>query len=291
MTSNRKRVLIFGGTGMAGHMVYYHLKSTNKYDLYNTVFRSKLTDDSILCDVRESRMVLNVIKELKPNIIVNCVGALIKESVSNPDNAILLNAWFPHLLSKLAFEVNAQLIHISTDCVFSGKKGSYKYDDFRDADDIYGRSKALGELINDNDITIRTSIIGPELKEKGEGLFNWFLNSKNIVNGYTNVFWSGITTYELANKIEFFIDFYQPGIYQLTNGIKISKHNLLLLINDVFSLNLKVIPHKTKNSDKSIVPNLDKLPFTIPDYSLQLKLLKKQMTICNDLYKKYSVTK
>lgn len=281
-----QKILIIGATGMAGHIIYFHLKSQNKYALYNTVFRSKLTDDSITCDVRNKDELINVIKTIKPDFIVNCVGALIKESQTHPDNAILLNAWLPHFLSKLAHENGSRLIHISTDCVFSGKKGGYKVDDFRDADDLYGRSKAIGEIINDRDITIRTSIIGPELKEKGEGLFHWFFSSENTVNGYTNVFWSGITTLELANIIEFFIDFFKPGLYQLTNGIKISKYSLLLLINDVFSLDRKVIPHETKYSDKSIVPNLTSLPISIPDYLVQLNDLKMQMRLYKDFYKK-----
>ena len=153
-----KKVLLFGATGMAGHVVYYYLQSTGKYDISNVVYRTPLTEDSIIVDVTNRDAVADVVHRVHPEIIINCVGILIKGSREHPDNAILINAYFPHLLKRLSDEVGAKLIHISTDCVFSGKKGNYTEDDFRDADDVYGRSKALGEIINDKDLTIRTSI-------------------------------------------------------------------------------------------------------------------------------------
>ena len=183
MTKNK--VLIFGATGMAGHIVYYYLQNTGRYEVVNAVYRTKLTDDSIVVDVTDKDAVANLVRETRSDLIINCIGVLIKGSKDHPDNAIFINAYFPHLLKKLADEVGAKLIHVSTDCVFSGKKGNYNESDFRDADDIYGRSKALGEIINDKDLTIRTSIIGPELKLNGEGLFHWFMHQKGKVNGFT----------------------------------------------------------------------------------------------------------
>ena len=125
-----------------------------------------------------------MVHRVHPEIIINCVGILIKGSREHPDNAILINAYFPHLLKRLSDEVGAKLIHISTDCVFSGKKGNYTEDDFRDADDVYGRSKALGEIINDKDLTIRTSIIGPELKENLLNLFKEIWGKDTVIKPY-----------------------------------------------------------------------------------------------------------
>ena len=170
-----KKVLLFGATGMAGHVVYYYLQSTGKYNITNVVFRIPLTADSIIVDVTDRNAVTKVIADVNPEIIINCVGVLVEGAKRYPDNAILINAYFPHLLKKLSDEIGAKLIHISTDCVFSGKKGNYTEEDIPDAQDVYGRSKALGEIINDKDLTIRTSIIGPELKKNGEGLFHWFM--------------------------------------------------------------------------------------------------------------------
>ena len=159
----KKKILLLGATGMAGHVAYHYLNETNKYEIVDVVFRNKLTADSIVLDVTDKHATEELIKTVKPDIIVNCIGILIKGSRQHPDNAIYINAYFPHLLERLSSEINAKLIHISTDCVFSGKKGNYTEYDFRDADDVYGRSKALGEVENDRDLTIRTSIIGPEL--------------------------------------------------------------------------------------------------------------------------------
>lgn len=117
-----KKVLLFGATGMAGHVVYYYLQSTGKYDISNVVYRTPLTEDSIIVDVTNRDAVADVVHRVHPEIIINCVGILIKGSREHPDNAILINAYFPHLLKRLSDEVGAKLIHISTDCVFRERK-------------------------------------------------------------------------------------------------------------------------------------------------------------------------
>lgn len=238
---------------MAGHIAYFYLKSTGKYEIKNVVFRNKLTEDSIIVDVANQNEVASLVKEIKPDIILNCIGVLIKGSSKRPDNAILINAYFPHLLKRLADEVGGKLIHISTDCVFSGEKGSYAENDFRDADDIYGRSKALGEIINDKDLTIRTSIIGPELKKEGEGLFNWFMNQSGEVNGYTEAYWGGVTTLELAKAIDNALDNDLKGLVHLTNGHKIAKYNLLQLFKKIWNKNITINPYNGKSVDKSLL--------------------------------------
>ena len=217
------RILLFGATGMAGHVVYTYLKENVSYQIINVVFRNKLNEESIVVDVTNKQEVSSLIMKLKPNIIINCVGVLIKGANEDPENAIYINAYFPHLLKKLSDKINAKIIHISTDCVFTGKKRVYTEADFKDADDIYGKSKSLGELINNKDLTIRTSIIGPELKIDGEGLFHWFMFEKGSVNGYTNAIWGGVTTIELAKAITTAIDKDIRGLVHLSNGSSISK--------------------------------------------------------------------
>lgn len=249
----KKKILLFGATGMAGHIAYFYLKSTGKYEITNVVFRNKLTEDSIIVDVANQDEVASLVKEIKPDIILNCIGVLIKGSSKRPDNAILINAYFPHLLKRLTDQVGGKLIHISTDCVFSGEKGSYAENDFRDADDIYGRSKALGEIINDKDLTIRTSIIGPELKKEGEGLFNWFMNQSGEVNGYTEAYWGGVTTLELAKAIDNALDNDLKGLVHLTNGHKIAKYNLLQLFKKIWNKNITINPYNGKSVDKSLL--------------------------------------
>lgn len=279
-----KKILLFGATGMAGHMVYYFLRETKKYKIDNVVFRNKLTEDSIQLDVTNNNAVSKLVKTIKPDIIINCIGVLIKGSKENPDNAILLNAYFPHLLKRLSDEVNATLIHISTDCVFSGKKGNYSEIDFRDADDVYGRSKALGEIINEKDLTIRTSIIGPELKENGEGLFHWFMKNSGNVNGYTNAYWGGVTTLELAKAIDVAIENNLAGLVHLSNGEKISKFDLLNLIKKIWQKNdIKINPYNEKSVDKSLLKS-DRFNFRVPKYSEMMYQLDEWMKNNENLY-------
>lgn len=237
---------------MAGHVVFLYLKSLDKYEIYNTVFRKKLTDDSIVMNATDPAAIDRVMEEISPDIVINCIGALIRESREHPDNAVLLNAWLPNYLQKVCRSHGAKLIHISTDCVFSGKKGHYSETDFRDADDVYGRSKALGEINNDHDLTIRTSIIGPELKENGEGLFHWFMTQKGLVYGFKTAIWSGVTTLELAKAIDYAIDHNSVGLVQLSNGEGISKYDLLCLFRDIWHRDIKIIPDERNHTDKSI---------------------------------------
>ena len=118
------RVLVLGSTGLIGHQVFRYLKATGDYDLYNFAFRKKFENSTILLDARNEEDYLQNIKKIAPNFIINCVGILINGSKKNPEDAIFLNAYMPHRLARLANDINARLIHISTDCVFSGNKGS-----------------------------------------------------------------------------------------------------------------------------------------------------------------------
>ncbi|MBQ4904563.1 MULTISPECIES: dTDP-4-dehydrorhamnose reductase family protein [Alistipes] len=279
-----KKILLFGATGMAGHIVYYYLQSTGKYEIVNAVFRTPLTKSSIIVDVSDREMVKDVVHRVRPEIILNCVGVLVKGSKEHPDNAILINAYFPHLLKKLADEIDAKLIHISTDCVFSGKRGNYTEEDFRDADDVYGRSKALGEIINDKDLTIRTSIIGPELKKNGEGLFHWFMNQHGSVNGFRTAIWSGVTTLELAKAIDYAITRNQTGLVQLSNGTGISKYDLLRLFKRIWNRkDIEILPFDGNGIDKSIAKS-EKFDYKVPDYESMLLEQYEWMLIHKDLY-------
>lgn len=275
----KKKILVLGATGMAGHVVYYYLKETEKYEMHNVVFRNKLTEDSIVLDVTDKEAVASTIKQENPDIIINCIGILIKGSKDYPDNAIYINAYFPHLLKKLSDEVGAKLIHISTDCVFSGKKGNYTETDFRDADDVYGRSKALGEVINDKDLTIRTSIIGPELKKNGEGLFHWFMNQTGEVNGFKTAIWGGVTTLELAKAIDYAIEKETIGLVQLSNGEGISKYDLLNLFKEIWHKDIIIKPYDGNGIDKSIAKS-ENIDYQICSYREMLQEL-------NDWQKKY----
>jgi len=283
-----KTILVLGSTGMVGHMVCNHLSARKDFNVINVAARKPLNSSTILIDVTDKDSLVKFIKKEKIDIIINCVGILLKGSKNNPANAIYINAFLPHLLSSLVSENNGKLIHISTDCVFSGIKGDYLPDDFKDAQDIYGLSKSLGEIINEHDLTIRTSVIGPEIKDDGEGLLHWFLTQNGKINGYTDTYWTGITTLQLAKFILQSIDKNLTGLLQYSNGCKISKYELLRIFQKTWDKNnIEIIPIPGKNIDKSLIPTYPQTIFPVPDYQKMCDELGFYMNNHPELYGKY----
>ena len=281
------KILLLGATGMLGHVVYQQLKSLKNTELHNLVFRTKLDSYSRICNVLNKEELEAIVREIRPSCVVNCIGALKKQSVEHPDEAIYLNAVLPHQLASWCSAWKGRLVHVSTDCVFSGNRGAYAEGDFRDADDVYGRSKALGEVSYGNHITLRTSIIGPELKEKGEGLMHWFFNQSGKTPGYETVFWSGVTTLELSKAILWAIDTELSGLFQVTNGHRINKYELLKEIKNTFGLNQITLEKKVAyQSDKSLIPSI-RHDFKVQDYSSMLLELKAFMEAQTDKYHYY----
>jgi len=275
-----KKILILGATGMAGHMIYYYLLSLNKYEIYTVCFRNKITEDSIVLDVYNTDGIKIVLRQFDPDYIINCVGVLVNGAKRSPENAIYINAYFPHLLVRLINEQNpsSRLIHISTDCVFSGSKGSYVDNDIKDALDIYGMTKNLGEIIDNKNLTLRTSIIGPELKENGEGLMHWIFLQKNGINGYEKSIWGGITTLELAKAVYQCIEHNVTNLYQLSNGEKISKYALIQLIVNQFKRDITVQKVDGIITDKSIIPSVrDDFCFVVSSYTNMIEELYQFM--------------
>lgn len=282
------KYLLFGAGGMAGHVIYRHLKEKG-HDIIGTSRQKTPFEENILMDASNFIAVEKLIKKEKPQFIINAIGVLIKGSQKSISNAILMNSYFPHFLAGLAKHHNSKLIHISTDCVFSGNKigGGYTESDFQDADDVYGRTKALGEVINERDLTIRTSIIGPELKENGEGLFHWFMKSSGTIRGFSQVFWSGVTTFELANAIEV-LSPKNKGLIHLTNNRKISKYDMLLQLKMIWEKeNIEIKAYNDIEKDKSIRDSYGKLPYEIPDYIEMFQEMKEKMEENKNLYKQY----
>ena len=252
----RKRVLILGSTGMLGHVIYNVLQNQSNIELFDMSFRTKLTKKSIICDVAKVDTLEEQIKKINPVVILNCVGVLLKNSKINPANTIFINSYLPHKLRDIAVKINARVIQISTDCVFNGNRGHNSENTLPNASDIYGRSKSLGELNNSFDLTIRTSIIGPELKHNGEGLLHWLFNQSGNIYGYKNVFWSGVTTLELSKAILFSINNEISGLWNLTNGTEISKYDLIEKVINIFQLNkITLKQHNEKTSNKTLISN------------------------------------
>ena len=270
----RKRVLILGSTGMLGHVIYNVLQNQSNIELFDMSFRTKLTKKSIICDVSKVDTLEKQIKKINPVVIVNCVGVLLKNSKINPANTIFINSYLPHKLRDIAVKINARVIQISTDCVFNGNRGHNSENTLPNASDIYGRSKSLGELNNSFDLTIRTSIIGPELKHNGEGLLHWLFNQSGNIYGYKNVFWSGVTTLELSKAILFSINNETSGLWNLTNGTEISKYDLIEKVINIFQLNkINLKQDNEKTSNKTLISNRE-IEFKVNSYDKMIVDLK-----------------
>lgn len=283
-----KKILILGSAGMLGHVVCKYFDGLNNYQIIDASYPFKFRNESTILNVLDNDKLIEFLEKTSPEIVINCIGILIKGSTTDPANAIYINSYLPHLISKVIKKWNGKLIHISTDCVFSGTKGNYSESDFKDADDIYGRSKSLGEINNESDLTIRTSIIGPELKKNGEGLFHWFMNQKIQINGFTEVYWTGVTTFELARAIHASIEQNLTGLINISAKQKISKYNLLLEIKEIFDFpNIIITPSNEKVEDKSIISLRTDFDFEVKGYTEMLRDLFHYMTINDKLYKHY----
>lgn len=265
-----KKILVLGAAGMAGHMIFTYLRELGKYEVVGTTNANDIDGVNTKLNIFDMEEVSSVIEKTKPDFIINCIGMLIRAAKTNPEKTIYGNAYFPHFLKKQAEKVGAKLIHISTDCVFSGKTGKYTESSFKDATDIYGLSKNLGEIIDDNHLTIRTSIIGPEIKKNGEGLFHWFMSQEGEITGFKSNFWSGVTTLELAKFIDWTIEHPQSGLIHLTNNLPISKYDLLQLFNKIYDRNIIINTDKDYVCDKSFLNTNLEINFSVSSYEQML---------------------
>jgi dTDP-4-dehydrorhamnose reductase len=255
---------------MLGHQVVNYFLKFDDYNVIDIAFRTKLRKETIISNAKDKMAFENVITELCPDVIVNCIGVLIPGS-SNVENAIYLNAYLPHQLKNISKNISAKLIHISTDCVFSGDRGAYIESDVKDGTGVYSQTKILGEIEDDDHLTLRTSIIGPELKENGKGLFHWFMGQTGDVSGFKKSVWSGVTTIELAKIIKWAIDGNITGIYHATNNSSINKYKLLKLFQKYTEKEIRIYPLEQKNIDKSFVDTRLLIDYDIPDYENMIK--------------------
>jgi len=245
------KVLVLGVTGMLGSTVFKELSKDKALDVWGTLrskgglrYFSNESHANLLCnvDVLENDSLVGLMAKIRPEVIINCVG-LIKQlaDASDPLSILPINAMLPHRLSKLCALSNSRLIHISTDCVFNGKKGGYLEEDTSDAEDLYGKSKYIGEVVNQSHVvTLRTSIIGHELNSKSS-LVDWFLSQEVSVKGYKNAIFSGLTTVELAGVIKNYVlpKSNLSGLYHVSVDA-IDKYSLLNLIAKVYGKKIEI---------------------------------------------------
>lgn len=199
--------------------------------------------------------------------VINCIGILNQFAEQDKENAVFLNGYLPHFLAKITENTKTKIVHMSTDCVFSGRMGAYTEDDFADGETFYDRSKALGELNDEKNITLRNSIIGPDINPNGIGLLNWFMKQKGTINGYTKSIWTGQTTLQLAKTMEQAILQNATGLINMVPSTSISKYELVQLFNrHLRNDELTIVPVKGIVADKSLVRTNFTFDYHIPNY-------------------------
>ncbi len=292
------RILILGGNGMIGHKMYQiiskihndtwvTLRNNLKSYKYSSIYDfNKIIDCINLLDFDNLIKCLN---KINPDIIINSCGITIRRGVNEiVSNSIILNSGLPHILNEWVCLNNKRLIHFSTDCVFSGSKDFYFEDDFKDATDVYGLTKSLGEINNSsNTITLRGSMIGRELDNKTE-LLEWFLKqNKTKIYGFSNVVYSGISTIKMAEIVLKIINEYPnlSGIYNVSSKA-ISKMDLLILFNKYFNTNAIINEDVSKMSKKRLVSKklFDELGIEQPTWEDLIIELQLDSILHSDLY-------
>ena len=275
------KILILGSDGMLGHVVKRYFQNNN-YDVYSTN-RDK-TNENYFDVVENIKGIDKIVERIKPDVVVNCIGILNKFAEEHQALAVLINSYLPHYLDELSQTANFKFIHVSTDCVFDGKKGSYSVDSPRDAYTFYGRSKAIGELQNNRSLTLRTSIVGPDENPRGIGLLQWFMKQEDIAKGYSKVVWTGITTIQFAKCMEEAIKNNLVGLYHVVNGKEITKADLLRLFSKYFKKSIKIVDDDSYVSNKSLILNENDYKFNIPSYEEMVQEMQKWVLNNKDLY-------
>ena len=255
------KILILGGDGMLGHQLltllrdHHDVKVTLRRELSAYAGSSLFSPQNAAAgvDVRATDKLLTVLSEFRADAVVNAVG-IVKQRPDGLDVIpnLEINALLPHRLALICRAIGARLIHISTDCVFSGNRGQYREDDTPDPVDIYGHSKLLGEVTQAGVITLRTSIIGRSLY-RNASLIDWFLHQGGRINGYRNAIFSGFTTKELARVIEMLLERHgaASGLYHLSSSA-ISKYDLLVGLRDRLEREVKIVPDDSVRIDRSL---------------------------------------
>ncbi|MGN8774093.1 SDR family oxidoreductase [Candidatus Weimeria sp. HCP3S3_B5] len=283
------KFLVLGCNGMAGHMISIYL-SENGHDVTGYARTESKFVKTVIGDARDTELLKNTIEDGEYDAVINCIGILNKFAEDDHETATFLNAYLPHFLSKIAKEIGAYIIHMSTDCVFSGKKGQYKEDDLRDGESFYDRSKALGELDDEYSVTLRNSIVGPDIKESGIGLMNWFMQHDGPVKGFKHAIWTGQTTLQLAKTMEQAAIQKPHGIYNMVPDESISKYELLKLFNGIRKNPIDIIPDENFVADKSLVrTRFEGFDYKIPDYETMVSELGDWMKQHKELYPYYDL--
>jgi dTDP-4-dehydrorhamnose reductase len=285
--SNMKNILVLGSIGMAGHLITLYFQEKG-YNVTAYSMQPFPYCNNIIGNALETENFKNMLLEGDYDVVINCIGILNQVADENQSLAVYLNSYLPHLVADTLKGKKTKLIHMSTDCVFAGNSGPYYEDSLRDGITFYDRSKALGEVEDNKNLTFRNSIIGPDMNENGIGLFNWFMKQRGEINGFTGAMWTGVTTLTLAKAMEQAIKEDLCGLYNLVNNTSISKYDLLCLFNKYFRNNeLKINKSESLNLDKSLRRKRNDFSFVVPTYEEMVREMSEWVNNHKDLYPMY----
>ena len=284
------KILVLGCNGMAGHLISLFFKEQGYEVVGFARQQSQNLDSTIIGDASDIALIKNVVEEDNYDAVINCIGLLNQFAENNKAMAVLLNGYLPHYLVEITKTMKTKVIHMSTDCVFAGNDGPYYEDSLPNGATFYDRSKAIGEINNDKDLTFRNSIVGPDIKESGIGLFNWFMKQNGEVGGYTGAIWTGVTTFTLAKAMEQALKENLTGLYNLVNNESINKYDLLGLFNKYFRGGEIIInPNDKLQLDKSLRSKRDDFGFVVPSYEQQIKEMREWVDAHPSLYPHYKI--
>lgn len=249
------RFMVLGATGMAGHVVSIYLQERGHEVAGWSRKPASFLAHHVEGDAYDLEDLHSAIRSLRPEVVVNCVGLLRADCDAHHDRAVYLDAYFPHALAAIAGEEGARVFHLSTDCVFEGNGGPYREDSVQDTREFYGRAKALGELRDGRNLTLRQSIVGPDIDPAGIGLLNWFMAQNGTVKGWTDAIWTGLTTLELAKAVEACALDGSTGLVNMVpNGSGISKFELLGMFDrGLRGGTVEIVPDGAFSCDKTLV--------------------------------------
>ena len=275
------KIIILGANGMLGHVVSTYLKE-HGHDIIET---TRDNSSPYFYDAFDNvYKIEDIIKSAHPDAIINCIGILNQAAENNHALAIMVNSFLPNYLDLLSEKYHYKFVHIATDCVFEGTKGNYTEDSLPDTTSFYGRSKAMGEINNNHTLTLRLSIVGPDENPRGIGLFQWFSKQSGEVLGYSEVYWTGATTIELARIIEEGINLNISGLHHVVNNDKITKANLLRLFEKYFNFGITIRDDSSIKSDKSLIRTDKSHDFKVSNYDQMIKGMRAWVDDHPDLY-------
>lgn len=280
------KYLVLGAGGMAGHMITHYLLEQGE-EVEGLERRELSYCKTYNMDATHFDELQKIIEQNNYDIIINCIGLLNQNAEDNVDLAILLNSYLPHFLAKVTKNMKTRVFQMSTDCVFSGKRGHYTENDFPDGETFYDRTKALGELNDEKNLTFRNSIIGPDINENGIGLFNWFMNQEGTINGFEKSIWTGVTTLTLAKAMHKASYEGLTGLYNLVNNKVISKYELVSLFNKYTNKQLVINKVDGIVHDKSLFRTRNDFNFEVPSYEQQVKEMIEWIDSHKHLYSLY----